>query len=119
MSNIDEWYESLSDDGKNHAQTHATMMVCLQISELARQAAVDAETNLHRAQARRTQAARDFARMRPTAETSELRAMHDRLTACDLSVAMWCASAAATLVRLIETTTTLEQSIRLHAMGRC
>ena len=118
MSNIDEWYESLGDAGKDYAQTHATMMVCLQFSELARKAATDAEANLQRALARRTEAAQDFARMRRTASTPELRAMHDRLAECDLSVASWCTRSAAALEHLIRTTTTLELSVRLHAMGR-
>lgn len=118
MSTVDEWYESLSDAGKDYAQTWATVQVCLQFSELARKAATDAEANLQRALARRTEAAQDFARMRRTASTAALRTMHDRLTECDLSVASWCTRAAAALERLIRTTTTLELSVRLHAMGR-
>jgi hypothetical protein len=117
MVGVDEWYGSLDDAGKDYAQTWATVQVCLQLSELARVAAKDAETNLERANGRRAIASREFAAMRRTASTAALRTMHDRLTECDLSVAAHAVRAASALEMLIRTTTTLQQAIRLHVMG--
>jgi hypothetical protein len=88
--NIAEEIAALPEPERRRVQTGATVLLCLRFSEVARDRAKDAEAGL-------------------------IAAMNGNDS---LAIAAWRARAVRALDFLNRTTTTLEQAIRLHALGR-
>ncbi len=113
----DDWAKIESLYG-SRAHSLFTLLLAMRFSDLARAACFDAEANLEKSRARRQSAIDLFASLPADCATEELRLARKRVADSDLSVVTHITIASGALEYMIRTTATLENAIRLHAMGR-
>ncbi len=117
MTDLDEWAKIESLYG-SRAHSLCTLLLAMKFSDIARAGCIDAEANLEKSRARRQSAIDLFASLPADCAIEELRLARKRVEDADLSVVTHVTIASGALEYMMLTTATLENAIRLHAMGR-
>jgi hypothetical protein len=119
--NLDAWYAGLSDEQRSYVQTATTVQIVRQFSDQARARCEDAEANLLLARARRIEVVKRLDTIGDNEDGSpnwpRLRELRAECQDAEHHVTRCTIAAAVALEYLQRTTATLEQAIRLHAMG--